>query len=179
MSRLQSSSSLIASVRHFGVAAGIAAVLALGAVGSASAFGGPGMRGAGPGMMGEGFGPQMVEAVKSKLNLDSSQLQRYDAIVAQARATREAARTEMLATRDRIRAELTKAQPDLAAAAAIADEAQAKHQATRKAIRGEWLALYTTFTDSQKAVIREFIANRMARADGFRQKMRERGPFAR
>ena len=43
----------------------------------------------------------------------------------------------------------------------------------RKAIRAEWLALYATFTPDQKAVVKDLLQQRLAKADSFREKIRE------
>jgi protein CpxP len=166
-------SNLAASARRASVVGAAALALALSAVTSAQAFGGPGGAG-GPGMNAEITGPQMIESIKAKLNLNTSQQQQFDNAAAHGKAAREAGRAEMLKVRDAMRAELAKPEPDLAAVAAIGDAARAKNQALHQAVRAEWLAVYATFSPEQKAVVKERLVNRMNRAEGFRQKMHER-----
>ena len=136
----------------------------------------PGPRG---GMHGPG-GPQgaAIEAaiahVKDKLALNADQQQMFDRAVAEARTAREAGRTEMTRVRDAMRAELAKPEPDLAAVAAIADDARAKGQAERLKVRGTWLNLYGTFTVAQKQVVRDHLLQRLARHEAWREKMKAR-----
>jgi hypothetical protein len=80
----------------------------------------------------------------------------------------------MLRVRDAMKAELAKPEPDLAAVAAIGDGVRAKVEAERLKVRGAWLNLYGTFTTAQKQVVRDFLVERMARHEAFREKMRER-----
>jgi Spy/CpxP family protein refolding chaperone len=136
----------------------------------------PGPRG---GMHGPG-GPHgaSIEAaiahVKDQLALNPNQQPMFEAAVAQTRAAREAGRTEMLAVRDAMRAELAKPEPDLAGVAAIADAARDKAQAERLKVRGAWLNLYGTFTVAQKQVVRDHLVQRMERHDAWREKARAR-----
>ena len=154
--------------------AALASALFVAVAGIAAADPGPG-----PGFHGRG-GPQgepvaqAIAHVKDKLALNAEQQKMFDAAVAQARAARDAARTEMLRVRDAMKAELAKPEPDLAAVAAIGDEVRAKVQAERLKVRASWLNLYGTFTTAQKQVVRDFLAARMARHEAWREKMRER-----
>ena len=111
--------------------------LALGTVASTAAFGGPGAPGGrgpqGPG--GEPFGPQVIESIKARLNLDTAQLQQFDQALAESKAAREAARADRLKVREALRAELAKPEPDLAAVARVADAEQARNQAVRNQVR--------------------------------------------
>jgi Spy/CpxP family protein refolding chaperone len=160
------------------VATTTAAVLALafGTVASTAAFGGPAAPGGrGPGAPGgEPFGPQVIESIKARLNLDSSQLQHFDQALAESKAAREGARADRLKFRETLRAELAKPEPDLAAVARIADAEQARNQAVRNQVRDRWLRLYATFSPEQKAVVREALVARMNRGDAVREQMRER-----
>ena len=154
--------------------AALASALFVALAGVASAD--PGPRG---GMHGPG-GPHgaPIEAaiahVKDKLALNPSQQQMFDGAVAQARAAREAGRTEMTRVRDAMKAELAKPEPDLAAVAAIADTARAKGQAERLKVRDTWLNLYGTFTVAQKQVVRDQLLQRLARHEAWPEKARAR-----
>ena len=73
-----------------------------------------------------------------------------------------------------MKSEIAKAEPDLAAMAAIADDAEQQGRALRRQVRDEWLKVYATFSVEQKAIVRDIMQQKMARAESFRQKMFER-----
>lgn len=160
-----------------------------GAGGGMHAMGGPGpgMGGAGPHgmggpgphpMMGPGGGEEMVaraiENAKAKLNLNTQQQGLFDAAVAQGKTARETGRTLHQKVRDTLAAELSKAEPDFSVVAGVADGVHAQMQDLRKGVRTAWLDLYATFSAEQKAVVKDLIQRRLARADAFRQKMQQR-----
>ena len=115
-----------------------------------------------------------IAALKGQLNLNTSQQTMWDNAVAQAKAARDTGRANMQTVKDAMTAELAKAEPDLAAVAAVADNVQASNSALRKQVRNTWLALYATFTPDQKAIVRDTLKQRMARMESFHQKMLER-----
>lgn len=117
---------------------------------------------------------QVIAQVKDKLALDSSQQVMWDNAIAATKATRQAGAAERERVRAAMKAELAKPEPDLAAVAALADQAQANGQSQRLQVRGEWLKLYATFTPPQKQVVRDELVKRMERFEGFRTKMKER-----
>lgn len=127
----------------------------------------------GHGFFGEHFG-LMLDGVKARLGLDAAQQQLWDRAMAQAKTARETGRALHQKVRDAMRAELAKAEPDLVAMAAIADDAHAQGQALRRQVREQWLNLYTSLNAQQKAVVRELMQQKMDRGDRFRQRMRER-----
>ena len=147
----------------------VAAALTLGLAGTAAAQPhGPAMHGHGGGDMFTGA----LQAVKSKLNLNTSQQTAWDAAVNDSRAARDAARAGRQQVHDALKAELAKAEPDFAAVASIADQVQQANRAQHVTVRNEWMSLYSTFTAEQKAVVRDFMAQRLARMDQFRSHMR-------
>jgi Spy/CpxP family protein refolding chaperone len=154
--------------------AALASALFVALAGVASADAGP--RG---GMHGPG-GPHgaSIEAaiahVKDKLALNADQQRMFDSAVAQNRAAREAGRAEMIRVRDAMKAELAKPEPDLAAVAAIADDARNRGQAERLKVRGTWLNLYGTFTVAQKQIVRDHLLQRIARHEAWRETMKAR-----
>jgi Spy/CpxP family protein refolding chaperone len=151
------------------------AAAALLALGAHAAMAQPGPRG--PGGHGGHGGmdiDHMIASAKAQLDLNTSQQVMFDNAVAASKAARATARQNMEQVHTMLNNELTKAEPDLAAVAAAADAAQANTQALRKQVRDQWLALYATFTPSQKAVVRDNIKARVARMEAFREKMRER-----
>jgi len=146
---------------------------ALLAVGSQAAFAQPmPVRGPGPdhGVALE----QVIASLKAQLNLNTSQQVMWDNAAANTKAARQGARASMEQVHAALNAELAKAEPDFAAAAAVADQIQANNQAMRKQVRDEWLRLYATFTPAQKAVVRDAMKARVERMEAFREKMKER-----
>jgi Spy/CpxP family protein refolding chaperone len=117
---------------------------------------------------------QAIAHVKDKLALNAAQQAMFDAAVTSTKAGRLAGRGEMLRLREAMKDELAKPEPDLAALARLADDAQAKGQAERRKVRDEWLNLYGTFTSVQKQVVRDHLAQRMARFEAHRERMKER-----
>jgi len=116
----------------------------------------------------------VIAMLKDKLNLNTSQQQQFDAIVAQGQAARQAARASFEQLKAATQAELAKTEPDLASLAAQADAVHQQNAAARKAVRDAWLALYGTFSTDQKGVVRDAILARLARAEQFRAKMQQR-----
>ena len=157
----------------FRTVAGAAAVAMAIAFGTGNALAQPAGGPHGPGGAGEMIG-HLIAHAKAELNLNTMQQGMFDTAVAASKTAREAARALHQKVKDAVQAELAKAEPDLAAVAVAADAAAEQGRALRKPIREKWLALYATFSPEQKAVVREMMQKRMAHADSFRQKMRER-----
>jgi hypothetical protein len=171
-----------AGLRRFTVAA--TTVLAL-ALGSTAALAQP----AG-GMMGGGFGghgmhamqaggidgmlPQALEQAKASLSLSAQQQTAWDAAVAAGKTARDAARASRQQVKDALTAELAKAEPNLAAVAAIADTVRQANQDAHKRVRAQWLDLYSTFTLAQKAIVRDLLQRKLARAEAMHDRMIER-----
>ena len=148
-----------------------AATLMLTAFGAAALAQGPGMHG----HRGHHGGIERVIAqVKDKLALDTSQQVLWDNAVAATKSARQAGRAEREKVHTALQAELSKAEPDLAALAAAADAAQSSGQVLRRQVRDEWLKLYATFTPAQKLVVRDQLAKRTERFERFRERMHER-----
>ena len=158
--------------RRFRTAAAVAAVAVATTFGAGMALAQPHGPYGHPGGDGVEIG-QLIAHAKDKLNLNTSQQGMFDKAVADSKAARDAGR----ALHDKVKAtlttELARTEPDLAAVAATADAAADQARAQRIAIRNEWLALYATFTPDQKAVVKDGIQKHMARAESFREKMRE------
>lgn len=115
-----------------------------------------------------------IVALKSQLNLDTSQQTTWDNAVAGGKAARQTARTNMQKVHDTLAAELAKPEPDLAAVAAAADAARNANAALHGQVRDAWLNVYSTFTPDQKAVVKNSLLQRMARMEKFREKMLQR-----
>lgn len=115
-----------------------------------------------------------IARVKGELALDTSQQVMWDSAVAASKSARATVRSSRDNVRAVLNAELAKPEPDLAAVAAAADQAQARAIAARHQARAAWLALYGTFTPAQKAVVKTQIQNRLARIDQWRAKLLQR-----
>jgi hypothetical protein len=112
--------------------------------------------------------------LETKLNLNSSQQLMWQNAVAQSQAAHATGKANMQQLHDAFAAELAKTTPDLAALATVADNVQASNQALRKSVRGQWLALYATFSADQVAVVRAALQKQLARMDAMRAKMAAR-----
>ena len=97
----------------------------------------------------------LLAQAKAQLNLNTSQQQQWDAVVAQVKAAHQAMATYAGQVKAAMDAELAKTEPDLAAVAAVADSTRQQAEALHKATRDAWLALYATFTPEQKLVVRD------------------------
>jgi len=168
------------ALRRVAFAAATALALSLAVTpGFAQSTGGP--TGGGPGFHhhhgGPGAGdliPQLLERAKAKLSLNTSQQLMWDNAVAQGKATRETIRANRLKIHDALVAELAKTEPDLAAVAAVADGVRQQNLALHTQARDPWLALYATFSVEQKAVVRDMLQAKLARAEARRERLRER-----
>lgn len=118
----------------------------------------------------------MLGEVKGSLNLNTAQQQQWDNALAQSKAAHAAARDNFGQLRTATQTELVKAEPDLAALAALTDSIEQQNGARRKDARNTWLALYATFTIEQKAVVRDAITARLQELAAMRaQRHQQRG----
>ncbi len=166
------------NLRRIALATATAAALSLAATTGFAQPAGGSMHGGGPGMQGGGIEqmiPKMLAEAKASLNLNTSQQATWDRLVAQSKAARDAARANRQQVKDAMAAQLAKAEPDLAAVAAVADAVEQQNRAQRKALRDQWIAFYTgSFTPEQKAIVRDLLQKKLARAEAFRHGMLER-----
>ena len=165
----------VPKARRIALAATTALALSFGATTAfAQPAGGPGMHGMHGGGGIEGLIPRMLEQAKASLNLNTSQQVMWDNVVAQGKAAREAGRANHQKVKDALQAELAKAEPDLAAVAAVADGVEQQNRTLRTQVRDQWLALYATFSAEQKGVVRGLLQQKVARAEAFHQRMLDR-----
>jgi len=129
--------------------------------------------GHGPGHHGGMEIGQVLGAVKSQLNLNTSQQLMWDNAVAQTKAAHATGRANMQKVHDAMTAELAKAEPDLASVAAVADSVQSGNQTLRQGVRNQWLQVYATFSPEQKAIVRDALSKQLARMESMGAKMRE------
>ena len=147
---------------------------ALAFAGSGHAAGPRGGHGAAGGPPAGGMVEHAIAKLKDRLALDSSQLQMYESARASMKAARDAALAQRLDVRARVDAELAKSDPDLAAVSALFDGVEEQARSTRRQVRDQWLKLYANLRADQKAIVRDAIRERLAHADGARERMRER-----
>jgi Spy/CpxP family protein refolding chaperone len=115
----------------------------------------------------------MLGKVKSQLNLNTSQQQQWDAVLAQSKTARDTARANFAQVRSALQAELAKPEPDFAAVAAVSDSVRQQNAALHKQVRDAWLALYANFTPEQKATARDTIQTGLQRFAARRAAMRQ------
>lgn len=139
----------------------------------AQPMGGPHGGPHGPGGADEMIG-RMIAHAQAQLNLNSMQQEMFKTALADSKKLHTLTQPIRQRARDVLQAELAKPEPDFAAVAAAVDAAHDQARALRKPVRDEWLQLYATFTPEQKAVVRDLMQQRIARADSFRQRMLER-----
>ena len=151
-----------------GAAAALAMTLGAGSA-LAQPVGGP----HGPGSPDQMIG-RLIEHAKAQLNLDTSQQLMFDAAVAHSKAAFESGRALRQKVKDAAQIQLAKPEPDLAAVAAVADEAEQQGRALRLSIRNDWLKLYAAFSPEQKAVVRDILQKKMGHAESFRERMHQR-----
>jgi hypothetical protein len=149
----------------------LALTFAAGAVIAQPGGGMHGMRGGAGGI--EQMIPHMLERAKASLNLNTMQQGMWDSVVANGKAARLQARTNMQQVHATLKAQAATNAPDLAAVAAAADQAQAQNAALKKGVRDQWLQLYATFSPEQKAVVAGLLQQHLARAESFHAKMGE------
>jgi hypothetical protein len=95
-----------------------------------------------PGHGGAGTPLAMLGKVKSQLNLNTSQQQQWDAVMAQSKAARATARANFAPVKSALQAELAKPEPDFAAVAPLSDSVRQQNETVHKQTRDAWLALY-------------------------------------
>ena len=118
----------------------------------------------------------MLQRIQAQLNLNTAQQQQWAVAVAQRKTAHEAMRANFQQLKAATQDELAKAAPDLSALATLSDQVQQQNIAQRKQARAAWLALYGTFSDEQKATVRDAINAGMARMDAFHHRMHDRLP---
>jgi len=171
--RHPSARTVLPQVRKVMVATAAGLALTFGAATAyAQPAGGPhGMHGGAPFEM---MMPRMLEQAKASLNLNTQQLAMWDNVVAQGTTARATAHANRQQVRTAMASELAKAEPDLAAVAAVADGIAQQNRALHIAVRNQWLQLYATFSPEQKGVVRGLMQQKLARMESFGAKMRER-----
>ncbi len=161
----QARKALIAAVGGIALTLGVVAAFAQPGGGAA------GMHGGAPFEM---MIPKMLGQAKASLNLSTQQQTMWDAVAAQGKTARQTAWANRQQVKAALTAELAKAEPDLAAVAAVADSVEQQNRALHIAVRNQWLQLYASFTPEQKGVVRGLMQQRLTRMESLGAKMRER-----
>lgn len=118
---------------------------------------------------------EMLGAVKSQLNLNTSQQQQWDNAVSLSSAAHSAMRASMEQSKAALQAELAKPEPDFASLASAADGARSQLAAAHRQARDAWLALYATFTPEQKGIARDAITAKIQEMQARRAAHSRRG----
>src|SRR5437763_4803655 len=111
---------------------------------------------------------EMLGALGSQLNLNTSQQQQWDNAMGLSASARDAAHASLDQAHAALQAELTKAAPDFASLAAANDSAREQTVALHKQARDAWLSLYATFTPEQKTLARDAIKSGLERLEARR-----------
>lgn len=106
--------------------------------------------------------------IRDALRLTPEQQSAWQAIEAKQQAQREARRQSRAEVRKAFQAELAKPEPDLAHVAALRDQARERNLRAQRELQDMRLKLYATFSPEQKAVVRDFLKLRLARAGHWR-----------
>ena len=159
--------------RPVAVASALLLAATLAAAGSSRAAGPHGHSGA-PHAAG-GFVEHALAGLKDRLALDSSQLQMFETARAGTMAARDQAIAHRKDARARMEAELAKGEPDLAAVAGLFEGVDDQGRAARRQVRDQWLKLYANLRPDQKVIVRDEIRGRLAKMDGMRDRMHQRG----
>lgn len=120
----------------------------------------------------DALGGQLFAAAKARLNLDTSQQQQWDAAMAEAQSARRAMRDNRATLKQALQNELAKSEPDLSAVASAADQIQQSNRALHLQAQAEWLKLYAMLMPAQKAVVRDLLLERLARAESLRSRLK-------
>lgn len=112
--------------------------------------------------------------VHDQLKLNPEQESAWKQAEEKSRETMKQMRDSHEKTRAAMKQELAKSEPDFAAIARIADETQESNLKARREARDLWLKLYAGLTPEQKTVARDFMRERMAMAERFRDKFKRR-----
>jgi len=122
------------------------------------------------------FGPAgpRLERLATELKLSAEQRAQWDAQMQKSKTVHEAMRKARTDMHQVVKAELAKAEPDLAALAAKADEARDKGRAAHRDLRDGWLKLYAGFNAEQKAIVKKRILVHLGRFEKLRDRMHQR-----
>lgn len=111
--------------------------------------------------------------LEQSLRLKPSQKAQFDIAVA---ATQRALLSSALSAnefRERLKAELLKDRPDLAAIFAAQERMLEENKPLFRAARDEWVRLYALLDDEQVRVARDFVERKLSRLEGILEGLRD------
>jgi hypothetical protein len=124
---------------------------------------------------GPGLGLATLVEIEGALNLSAAQKAQFDIATAATRDAFGAAHARHEHMKAVVDAEMAKARPDLAALANLQESEMEAGRAVHVATRGEWLKLYNMLDDTQAAVVKAFLQERLMRLDTIRENPDARG----
>lgn len=114
-----------------------------------------------------------LREIHDKLHLSAAQEKTWQQLADKTQALRISGREQRKEIKSQLDQELNRAQPDLARISALSDKTMDEQTAKRRALRDDWLKLYTQFSPEQKAVVKDAIKAKFARFESFREKIRQ------
>jgi Spy/CpxP family protein refolding chaperone len=144
----------------------LAAALVFGSGALHAAMGGHGLDG--------GHFMNRLGKIHDQLKLNPQQEAVWKQAEEKSRETMKQMRDSHGKTREAMKQELAKSDPDFAAVAKLADESQESGFKARRETRDLWLKLYAELSPEQKTVAKDFMRERMTRSDGMRGKFKQR-----
>jgi len=112
--------------------------------------------------------------IHDKLHLAADQEKTWQTLAQKSKDLRISGQDHRNEIKSQIKQELEKSEPDLARLAALTDRAMDEQTAKRRQLRDEWLKLYTQLSPEQKVAVRDAIKDRVAKAETFREKIKQR-----
>ncbi len=112
--------------------------------------------------------------IHDKLHLAADQEKSWQTLEQKTKDLRMSGQNRRNELKSQTKQELDKAEPDLARLAALADRSMDEQTARMRELRGEWLKFYAQLAPEQKLVVRDAIKARMAKAEMFREKFKQR-----
>lgn len=127
------------------------------------------------GMHGAGMHQNMMfsDKLHQQLNLTGEQETQWQALKLQHDAMGKQMRDAHMQTQAAIKAEMDKAQPDLAAVNALMESAQDKNIAARKAFHRDALKFYASLSPDRQSIVVAEIKGRMGKMQGMRDRMHD------
>ena len=113
-----------------------------------------------------------MEKIHNKLHLTPEQEKTWQSLEQQRKEMFKASWEQRKALRARIKSELDRGEPDLAALAAETDRSMDEQIHKRRQLRDQWLKLYAQLSPEQKAIVKDAIKARMDKSERMREKFR-------
>jgi Spy/CpxP family protein refolding chaperone len=115
---------------------------------------------------GEAHFAKRLEAMKAKLNLNATQEAQFNVARDATKAAIETGRAARMSARETAKAELSKADPDLAGLLVQRESLKDANAPQRKAAMNEWAKFLSLLNTEQKSLVKSQLIARMNRAPG-------------